>query len=893
MLELSADPASIAEVDDTVTTSIDENVSTVTVAITNGKTFADDQTVTLAFAGTAPDADYTLDPADADSNTAGHQVTLPVGDSSVEVSLTAVDNNVLDDDRAVEVTGSLDGVDFGDTQTITITDDEMANDATLSALTVNDGTSDLTLAPAFVSDTFAYTTDVASSVEEVTLTAERTNTGASVSMVTLDGSAIADADFTDGITVPSLVVGDNVIVVTVTAEDGSTTQTYTVTVTREAATTTAPAIVTGGVQVTSMPKATPDTYGLGETIAITVAFDNAVTVDTSGGTPRIQFRLDGAVNRWAAYSRGSGGTDLVFTYVVQSGDMDVNGIWLEENFLQLQSGTISAAADNTVAATLTYAQPGLQTQHKVDGSLTTTLSTDATLSALTVNDGTTDLTLAPAFASEAFDYTTDVASSVSEVTLTAETTDTGASVSAVTLGGSTIADTDFTDGMITVPSLVEGANVIVVTVTAEDGSTTQTYTVTVTRGETANTFELSLMGPASVNEGETAKFALTLDLAHSADIFVRYTVGGLAIAGVDYIEPSGEVLILADTTSAMIEISILTDNQLDPDHTIELTIVSTLTPGATVNFSSTPVTVVIVDTTALAVVRLTASPVTVDEDAGATTVTVTAELDGDPFPAATEVTVSVGANGDSAAAGTDYESVSDFTVMIPADATSGSESFELTPVNDAVAEGAEEISIEGSVSGASRLDVIGAVVTIADDEGPVTVTVESDGAVKEGEMATFTVELSAELPERLRMTVSSRAGTAVSPEDYAELSEVLLRFPSGTTEQKVTVQTAQDDLVEGEERFSVVVARYPGGLIPASPVSAEGVIEDDDTPSTEVTLTASPVTVDEDAGATTVTVMAELDEDPFPAATEVTVSVGANGDSAAAGRTTSRCPTSR
>ena len=46
-------------------------------------------------------------------------------------------------------------------------------------------------------------------------------------------------------------------------------------------TTTAPAIVTNGVQVRSTPIATPDTYGLGETIEITVTFDNAVTVDTS------------------------------------------------------------------------------------------------------------------------------------------------------------------------------------------------------------------------------------------------------------------------------------------------------------------------------------------------------------------------------------------------------------------------------------------------------------------------------------------------------------------------------------------------------------------------------------------------------------------------------------
>ena len=141
-----------------------------------------------------------------------------------------------------------------------------------------------------------------------------------------------------------------------------------------------PAIVTGGVQVTSTPMATADadTYGLGETIAITVTFDKAVTVDTSGGTPRIAFRLDADPNpnRWAVYSSGSGGTALVFTYRVQADDMDDDGIRLPANSIQLFSGTIVDATDPIVDATLTYAAPGLQSGHKVDGSLITTIDDD-------------------------------------------------------------------------------------------------------------------------------------------------------------------------------------------------------------------------------------------------------------------------------------------------------------------------------------------------------------------------------------------------------------------------------------------------------------------------------------------------------------------------------------
>ena len=145
-------------------------------------------------------------------------------------------------------------------------------------------------------------------------------------------------------------------------------------------TTTAPEIVTDGVQVTSTPMATGDTYGLGETIAITVTFDKPVTVDTSGGTrrPGIAFRLDGDLNqnRWAGYSSGSGGTALVFTYMVQAGDMDDDGIRLPANTIELFRGTIRDATDTIVDATLTYAQPGIQSGHKVDGSLTTTTNED-------------------------------------------------------------------------------------------------------------------------------------------------------------------------------------------------------------------------------------------------------------------------------------------------------------------------------------------------------------------------------------------------------------------------------------------------------------------------------------------------------------------------------------
>ena len=96
---------------------------------------------------------------------------------------------------------------------------ETSTDATLSALTLSDvpfGT--------FASGTTSYTADVANSVTETTVTPTVNHAEASY-VIKLDG--VTDAD---GVVL--LSVGSNVITVEVTAEDDSTTQTYTVTVTR-------------------------------------------------------------------------------------------------------------------------------------------------------------------------------------------------------------------------------------------------------------------------------------------------------------------------------------------------------------------------------------------------------------------------------------------------------------------------------------------------------------------------------------------------------------------------------------------------------------------------------------------------------------------------------------
>ncbi len=85
------------------------------------------------------------------------------------------------------------------------------------------------------------------------------------------------------------------------------------------------------------------TYRFGDTIDITVTFNEAVVVT---GMPRIGIRI-GGVTRQANYARSSNGnTELVFQYTVQDGDNDADGISITQDSIRLNSGSIQDSAGN-------------------------------------------------------------------------------------------------------------------------------------------------------------------------------------------------------------------------------------------------------------------------------------------------------------------------------------------------------------------------------------------------------------------------------------------------------------------------------------------------------------------------------------------------------------------
>jgi len=124
---------------------------------------------------------------------------LEVGSNEVQITVTA-------EDAATTTTYTV---------TIIRAIPDAPDDVTLRSITISIGV----LTPAFAEDVTEYTIHVANDVTTITIVVEATHPGASV---------------TGNVTGMALEVGENEVIIIVTADDGVTTATYTFTVIREA-----------------------------------------------------------------------------------------------------------------------------------------------------------------------------------------------------------------------------------------------------------------------------------------------------------------------------------------------------------------------------------------------------------------------------------------------------------------------------------------------------------------------------------------------------------------------------------------------------------------------------------------------------------------------------------
>jgi len=308
--------------------------------------------------------------------------------------------------------------------------------ATLSNLAISTGT----LKPVFVSGTTAYTTNVDNGITSITLTPTETGPGATIKV---NGAVVASGAAS---AVIPLIVGPNTITTVVTAQDGVTTQTYTVTVTRA-------------------PSNNANLSTLGQSASgLTPSFSPATTSYTINVGNAV------ATMTLKPVSSNASSTIKVNGTAVTTGTMTAP--------ITLAEGT------QTTITTVVTAQNGATTK-TYTLTVTRAPSTNANLSKL----GPSVSGLTPSFSGGTTSYTLSVSNATASMTLTPVSSDANATIK--------VNGTSVTSGTVTAPiALTEGGQTVINTVvTAQNGTTTKTYTVTVTRAPSTNA-DLSKLGPS-------------------------------------------------------------------------------------------------------------------------------------------------------------------------------------------------------------------------------------------------------------------------------------------------------------------------------------------------------------------------------------------------------------
>ena len=536
---------------------------------------------TVTASATEADARVAVTPADADDQADGHQVDLVVGETVIEVEVTAADGETTQ------------------TYSVTVTR-ALSSDASLSGLAL----SGVTLAPAFAPETLEYTASVGNEVEETTVTTTATEAEARVAIIPTDADDQADGHQVD------LVVGETVIAVEVTSADGETTQTYSVTVTRaKSSDASLSGLALSGVTLspTFAAETTEYSASAGNEVAETTVTASAteaearVAVTPADADDQAEgHQVDLVVGETVIaveVTAADGETTQTYTVTITRtgsedatlSNLELSGVTLSPTFATRTTVYSAAAAhevaETTVTASATEAEAQVvftpadaddQTDgHQVDlavgetviavevtaadgetrvtysVTVTRTKSSDATLSGLALSG----VTLSPPFAAETLEYTASLGNEVAETTVTAVVAGEGAAY---------VVEVDGAEDQDGVVPLAVGETVIAVEVTAADGETTQTYSVTVTRAVSsdASLSGLALSGVtlSPTFAAETTEYTASVgnEVAETTVTAVVAGEGAAHVIKVDGVADQdgtvplavGETIILVEVTSA-------------------------------------------------------------------------------------------------------------------------------------------------------------------------------------------------------------------------------------------------------------------------------------------------------------------------------------------------------
>ena len=370
----------------------------------------------------------------------------------------------------------------------------------------------------------------------------------------------------------------------------------------------------------------------------------------------------------------------------------------------------------------------------------------------------------------------------------------------------------------------------------------------------------------TVEEGDTARFVVTLSPASDQTVTVRYkTADGTADEGTDYRGVSRTLTFVPDDTEQTILVWSHEDDVDDPNETFTAELSNPI--GATLEDGSATGTIIEYDES-VPLPKLSIVDTTVVEGG-------TAQFTVRLSPASEQtVTVSYRTASGTAVAGRDFDTASGTLTFAPGNTR---QSIAVPTREDDLDEPNETFTVRLNNAIGATLEDASAMGTIIDDDVPVpppTLSI-TDATVVEGETARFAVRLSPASEQTVTVSYRTVGGTAAAGQDFDAASGTLT-FAPGTTRQIIAVPTQDDALDEPDETFLVTLSNPSGATLEDG--SATGTIIDDDVPVPPPTLSIADATVVEGETARFAVGLSRASEQT------VTVSYRTAGGTAAAGR---------
>ena len=806
-ITLTVNDNSVAEGDGATTITV-----TATVDGTTRFAAATTVTVSVAGSGTASAVDFAA-VSDFDITIAAEAQS-----KTGTFTLTPTDDVVDETNETVTVSGESGSLTVN-SATITLTDDDAA--PTAITLTVNDNS--------VAEDDGATTITVTATVDGTTRFAAATtvtvSVGGSGTASAVDFAAVSDFDITIAadaasgasdftLTPTNDVVDETNETVTVSGESGSlTVNSATITLTDDDA---APTSIT----------LTVDDDGVGEDagatlITVTATVDGTtrfaaattvtVSVAGSGTATAVDFAAVSDFDITIAAEAASKTGAFTLTPTDDSVDETDETITVsgESGSLTVNSATINLTDDDGMPTSITLT---VNDNSVAEGDGATTITVKATVNGTTqfATAKTVRVSVAGSGTATAVDF--------------AAVTDFDIEIAA----GAMSADETFT--LTPTNDVVDETNETITVRGTSSGLIVNSATITLTDDDAAPTAITLTVNDNSVGEGDGATAITVTATVDGTTRFAAATTVTVSVAGsgtataVDFAAVSDFDITIAAEAASEDETFTLTPTNDVVDETNETVTVSGASGSLTVNSATITLTD---DDAAPTSITLTVNDDSVSEDDRATTITVTATVDGTTrFAAATTVTVSVGGTSMVATA-VDFAVVSDFDIEIDAGAASGASDFTLMPTDNVLYNTDETITVSGT---SGSLTVNSATITLADDEGPATLSINSP-RVTEGSSGskdlTFTVTLNPISIQPVTVDYADAGtGTATSGTDYVAISGGTLTFPAGTARQEITVSVRGDTTVEPDE--TVVVSLSSPVNAPIGTGTGTGTIANDD-----------------------------------------------------------------